>query len=167
MKLATLILALMVAVPSFARADILNPPSGPVEDDGQGDVDMIEARNPGGPMRGPGMREGGRRQRDPQQVAKRQRLRRALLEQFDANGDGRLGPRERMRAARVLRRIETKLTQPMQRQNRAGQYRRFMSRYDVNRDGQVGPREVPQGAADRLRRFDRNGDGWVEQNELP
>lgn len=42
----------------------------------------------------------------------------------------------------------------------------FMRRYDVNGDGQVGPREMPSGAADRLRPFDRDRDGWVEPNEL-
>lgn len=112
----------------------------------------------------PGRRDRAAGPRDPQVVAKRQQLRRALISQFDANGDGRLGPRERMRAARVLRRIENRLTQPM-RQGKQGQHRKFMQRYDVNGDGQVGPREVPRGAADRLRRFDRNQDGWVEPGE--
>ena len=156
MKLAIVLgLVIGMAAPSIASADILNPPSGPVD---EAEVDMMPARN-GGPRM---------RQRDPQQMAKRQRLRQALLEQFDANGDGRLGPRERMRAARVLRRIEQRLTTPRRGQDgaRAGQYRRFMKRYDVNGDGQVGPREVPQGAADRLRRFDRNNDGWVEPGEM-
>lgn len=174
MKLASLVLALVVALPSVAGADILNPPSGPVYDE-QTDVEVTPARNPMRGDRAGGDRAGGQmRQRDPQQVAKRQRLRRALVEQFDVNGDGRLGPRERMRAARTLRRIEERLTTPRQgarqgaaRPGRDGQYRRFMRRYDANGDGQVGPREVPRGAADRLRRFDRDGDGWVERNELP
>ncbi len=147
MKLAIVLgLLIGVAAPSIANADILEPPSGPVD----------TARS-GGPRT---------RQRDPQQMAKRQRLRQALLDQFDANGDGKLGPRERVRAARVLRRIEQRLTTPERQGARAGQYRRFMRRHDVNGDGQVGPREVPQGAADRLRRFDRNRDGWVEPGEL-
>jgi len=167
MRLAGIILAVLVSVPSLAGADILNPPSGPVDDESQVDVDVVPARNPGREMR----RGDGQMQRDPQRMAKRQRLRRALMEQFDANGDGRLGPRERMRAARVLRRIEQRLASPQGqrggRGGRAGQYQRFMQRYDVNGDGQVGPREVPRGAADRLRRFDRDGDGWVEPRELP
>lgn len=180
MKLAVVLaLGIVVALPSLAGADILNPPSGPVDDE-QSDVETMPVRNPDGPMRGerPGQM-GQMRQRDPAQMAKRQKLRRALIEQFDANGDGRLGPRERMRAARTLRRIEQRLVAPMQQRagqagpaNRAGdrgsnRYGRFMRRYDVNGDGQVGPREVPRGAADRLRQFDRNGDGWVERNELP
>jgi len=69
-----------------------------------------------------------------------------------------------MRAIRVLRKMERRLAQPMMRDR---QWNRFMNRYDVNRDGQVGPREVPRGAADRLRRFDRNGDGWVDRSEVP
>jgi hypothetical protein len=44
--------------------------------------------------------------------------------------------------------------------------RRFIERYDTNGDGNVGPREVPRGAADRLRKFDRNNDGWVEPGEF-
>lgn len=165
MKLASLVLALIVALPSLAGADILNPPGGPVYDDTQAEVETLPARNPGGD------RAGGPRQRDPQKMlmnrAKRQRLRHALIEQFDANGDGRLGPRERMRAARTLRRIEQRLVTPRQGAGAGGgQYRRFMRRHDRNGDGQVGPREVPRGAADRLRRFDRDGDGWVEPKEL-
>ncbi|MBA2542887.1 MAG: hypothetical protein H0V17_24790 [Deltaproteobacteria bacterium] len=161
-----LVLAAVLAFPSLAGADILNPPGGPVyEDDAaEADVPVMPANNPrmDRPQR---MERRDRAPRDPQRVAKRQQLRRALISQFDANGDGRLGPRERMRAARVLRRIENRLTQPRQG-NRAGQYRKIMQRYDVNGDGQVGPREVPRGAADRLRRFDRNQDGWVEPGEL-
>ena len=155
MKLAIVLgLLIGVAAPSIANADILSPPSGPVD---ESEVDIMPARNGGGARM---------RQRDPQQMVKRQRLRQALLEQFDANGDGKLGPRERLRAARMLRRIEQRLTAPMRQGARANQYRRFMKRYDVNGDGQVGPREVPQGAADRLRRFDSNRDGWVEPGEL-
>lgn len=41
--------------------------------------------------------------------AQRAKLRRAILEAFDANGDGRLEPRERRRAVRALRRMEHRL----------------------------------------------------------
>lgn len=41
--------------------------------------------------------------------AQRGKLRRAILEAFDANGDGRLEKRERRRAIRVLRRLEHRL----------------------------------------------------------
>ncbi len=162
MKLASVVLALIVALPSLAGADVLDPPGGPVYDQ-QAEVETIPARNPGPRA------DRADQQRDPRIAAKRQRLRRVLVEQFDANGDGRLGPRERMRAARTLHRIEQRLTTPRQgagRVNRDGQYRRFMRRYDRNGDGQVGPREVPRGAADRLRPFDRDGDGWVERDEV-
>lgn len=118
MKLASLVLVALTAFSSVASADLLNPPGGPVD---TGDVDVDVDVRVDAP-RGDRMRErrgGQMRQRDPQRVAKRQRLRRALIEQFDANGDGRLGPRERMRAARVLRRIEQHMVAP--RQGRGGQ----------------------------------------------
>ena len=85
-----------------------------------------------------------------------------MLEAFDVNGDGRLGPRERMRALQVLRRIEMRLATPgMQRRGA----RRFIQRYDLNGDGNLGPREMPPAQADRLRRLDRDRDGWVEPQE--
>jgi hypothetical protein len=163
MKLA-IVLAAVLAFPSLAGAEILNPPSGPVVVD---DEAMMDGEAEAMPVRDAPMRRGDRmgQQRDPRVVAKRQQLRRALIAQFDVNGDGRLGPRERVRAARVLRRIENRLTQPM-KQQRGGQYRRFMRRYDINGDGQVGPREMPSGAADRLRPLDRDRDGWVDPSEL-
>lgn len=121
MKLASLVLVALTAFSSVASADRLNPPGGPVDTEA-GDVDVDVDVRVDAP-RGDRMRErrGGQlRQRDPQRVAKRQRLRRALIEQFDVNGDGRLGPRERMRAARVLRRIEQRMAAPRQ----GGQARR-------------------------------------------
>ncbi len=125
MKLASLVLVALTAFSSVASADLLNPPGGPVDTDA-GDVDVdidVRVDAPRGRMR---ERQPGMRQRDPQQVAKRQRLRRVLIEQFDVNGDGRLGPRERMRAARMLRRIEQRMVTPRQgrSQGRAGQPRR-------------------------------------------
>ncbi len=118
MKLASLVLVALTAFSSVASADLLNPPGGPVD---TGDVDVDVDVRVDAP-RGERMRQRGQlRQRDPQRVAKRQRMRRALLEQFDVNGDGRLGPRERMRAARVLRRIEQRLAAPGRQGQRRGQ----------------------------------------------
>jgi hypothetical protein len=139
MKLAILI-SMVLAIPAVAAAEDLEPPSGTVH------VDGAEAPR-----------------QDPQRPRKAGQLRRALLEQFDVNGDGRLGPRERQRAIRMLRKIEHRLGQrPMRR----GQMKRFIDRHDRNGDGTVGPREVPRRAAERLRRFDRDGDGWVDESEL-
>jgi EF hand domain-containing protein len=157
-------LGLAVAVPGAARADeVLQPPSGPVYVVADPPVEVQAVRiAPGAPAG-----------RDPQRAAQRraqlQALRAALLQAFDKNGDGRLGPRERMHAIKVLQRIEKKLAQgggPNRQGKRQMMMRRFIQRYDMNGDGQVGPREMPPAAADRLRRFDRNRDGWVEPNEI-
>lgn len=101
---------------------------------------------------------GGDRAHDP----KRARLRAALMEQFDDDGDGRLDQRERQRALQALHRFEGKLAG----QQRGERARRFVERHDRNGDGDVGPREVPPDTADRLRRFDLDGDGWVDPHEL-
>jgi Ca2+-binding EF-hand superfamily protein len=96
------------------------------------------------------------------QRAKNHALKQALMAQFDKNGDGKLEPRERMRAVRVLRRIEMKLAG----KGGKGQRRqRFIQRFDTNHDGNVDQSEMPPGAARKLRRFDRDGDGWVEPGE--
>jgi len=80
----------------------------------------------------------------------RGQLRRAVIARFDANGDGRLQPEERQRAKRALRERRVQ---------------RFIRRFDTNGDGNVGPGEVPPGAADKLRKLDRDRDGWVEPRE--
>ena len=112
---------------------------------------------------------------DPQQRHKNKELKRALMQQFDMNGDGRLGPRERMRAVRVLERIQQKLAgrdgaqgaQGAQAQGqRPKKMRRFIQRFDTNHDGTVDRSEMPPGAARKLRRLDRDRDGWVEPAEV-
>jgi Ca2+-binding EF-hand superfamily protein len=143
MKLAILI-SLLLAVPAVARAETIDPPSGTVHVDDEA-------------------------QADPQRPREAKQLRRALIEQFDANGDGRLGPRERMRALRVLRKLEQRLATGGGGQRggqRAQRMRKFIERHDRNGDGIVGPREVPRRAAEKFRRFDRDGDGWVDEHEL-
>ncbi|MBA3391826.1 MAG: hypothetical protein H0T89_04230, partial [Deltaproteobacteria bacterium] len=68
-------------------------------------------------------------------------------------------PRERQHAIRALRRIERRLAQP------GRNVQRVIRRYDLDGDGNLGRREVPPAAADRLRRLDRDRDGWVEPTE--
>ncbi|MDQ3337338.1 MAG: EF-hand domain-containing protein [Myxococcota bacterium] len=138
-------LASLLALPTAARADeVLNPPGGPV---------LVEADY---------------QQPDQQQRHKNRELKRALMLQFDRDGDGRLGPRERMQAVRVLERVQRKLAgrdgQP--RQQGQQQRRRFIQRFDTNGDGNVDRSEMPPGAARKLRRLDRDHDGWVEPNEV-
>lgn len=136
MKLLGILVVFALSAP--ARADeVLHPPGGPV---------VVEADY---------------RQQAPDRRQKMQQLRRALIASFDANGDGKLGPRERMRAARVLEKIQRKLA------GRDGmdKRQRFIRRFDTNRDGNVDPSEMPPGAARKLRRLDRDRDGWLEPNE--
>ena len=98
------------------------------------------------------------------QRPQRGQLRALLLQHFDKNHDGQLGPRERRHAARALHKLAAKLQRGDARQQRQ---RKFIQRYDRDRDGNVGPAEMPPGLADELRPLDRDGDGWLEGNELP
>jgi hypothetical protein len=95
-------------------------------------------------------------------------MREALLEQFDANHDGRLEPNERRHAARALRRIARRLARSERRAARAERraLRQTIRRYDLNGDGNVDPSEMPPAAAERLRPLDRNGDGWVDERDF-
>lgn len=97
--------------------------------------------------------------------APRGELRRALLDRFDRNHDGRLEPNERRHAIRALRKIERRLA----RQERRAERREIngtVEQYDRNGDGVAGPGEVPPQVQRRLRPLDRNGDGWVDGDDL-
>ena len=144
MKLAAIVIASLLALPTAARADeVLNPPGGPV---------FVEADNP------------QRAAPDPQQRQKNRQLKNALMQQFDRDGDGRLGPQERRKAVRVLQRIQRRLA-GRDGQQRPKKMRRFIQRFDTNGDGNVDRSEMPPGAARKLRRMDRDRDGWVEPTE--
>ncbi len=94
-------------------------------------------------------------------------LRAALLARFDRDHDGRLDPVERRHAIHALRRLARKLAhQQMRDARRAAKLRRVIERYDLDGDGNVGPGEIPPDVARRLRRFDRNGDGWVDDRDF-
>ena len=99
-----------------------------------------------------------------QQARPRGMLRQLLLARFDRNHDGRLEPRERRAAARALRRLARRLMQRRGPRARA-RLRGVIQRYDLNGDGNVGPGEMPPAMARRLRPLDRNGDGWVDDND--
>ena len=102
--------------------------------------------------------------------APRQRgqLKQLLLAKFDRNHDGRLEPRERMRAAKVLHRLANRLANNQGRQQGRGQRRqKFIRKYDLDGDGNVGPGEMPPALGAEMRPLDRNGDGWLTGNELP
>jgi hypothetical protein len=73
----------------------------------------------------------------PHQRQKSHAFKQALLQQFDRDGDGRLNPRERMRAARVLARIQQKLAgrgqrNPMRAQQ-GGMREQRMQRFEQRR----------------------------------
>lgn len=97
MKLVTLLLGSLLATGaaagSAAADDVLRPPGGPV---------VVEGPPP------PAAHAGGRAH-GAAHAQRRASFRRALVERFDADGDGRLGPRERVRAIRALRRLERRL----------------------------------------------------------
>jgi hypothetical protein len=149
MKLVAVVLASFLALPGLAAAedDVLNPPGGPV---------YVEADHRPQAM-------------GADQKQRSRELKRALMQQFDADGDGRLDQRERMRAARVLGKLSRKLAgrdEARQGRNGAGKRQRFIQRFDTNRDGNVDQSEMPPGAARKMRRLDRDRDGWVEPGEL-
>ncbi len=107
----------------------------------------------------------------PPAAARTAPLRAAVVARFDRDHDGRLDPRERRHAIRALRRLARQLARQdrrMMRIERRGAARRHAleQRYDANGDGVVGPGELPPPVADKLRRRDRNGDGWVDDAEL-
>ena len=172
MKRAVLAVFLVIGVPSLAGASPAVQPSasrGDRSGDGPDDAPMVERPRPRGDrMRGNRMPRGERMRgepmrRDPRaQDPRRARLRQALMQQFDADGDGRLDPREQRRALEALRRMEGNLAG----RQRAAKARRFIERHDTNGDGDAGPGEVPRDTANRLRRFDLDGDGWVDPYEL-
>jgi hypothetical protein len=96
-------------------------------------------------------------------------LRQELLDRFDQNHDGRLEPNERRQAIRALRRMERQLArgggQQAARAARRARLRQVIRRYDLNGDGNVDQGEMPPDMARRLRPLDRNGDGWVDQRD--
>jgi hypothetical protein len=126
---------------------------------------------------------GGAAYADP--APQRGQFRQLLLERFDRNHDGRLEPQERRHAARVLRKLASKLErrsrevqddkrerEALERQDRhghRGEWRptraRALRRFDSNGDGVVGPEEMPPGLARKLRRLDRNRDGWLDERD--
>lgn len=109
MKLTVIALLLMGGIAS--ADDYAGPPGGygapgsvQIEDP-RPDADVVQAdyRQPRDPrMQRP-------RPDRAQKRAERQVMRRMVLERFDRNGDGRLEPRERRQAARMLRKMARKL----------------------------------------------------------
>ncbi|HUS30984.1 MAG TPA: hypothetical protein VMZ53_20885 [Kofleriaceae bacterium] len=91
-------------------------------------------------------------------------LKQLLLQKFDRNHDGKLGPRERKHAAKVLHKLANRLAKA---DDRAQRRSKFIRHYDANNDGNVGPGEMPPALADELRPLDRDGDGWLQGDELP
>ena len=98
-------------------------------------------------------------------------LRQVLLERFDRNHDGRLDPEERRHAVRALRRLARRMEMQERRgeqgAGREARMRELVRRYDRNGDGVVNPDEMPPGLARRLQRLDRNRDGWLDDRDQP
>lgn len=136
------------AMPAHAD-EVLEPPGGPVYDDADVEVEPSVDR-----------RQLDRRQVGPARRHRSRQLRQAVVEQFDANGDGRLEPRERQRAVRAIRKLQRRMAQ------RAGRLQQLVRRFDRDGDGHVSPEEMPPAAAHKLRRLDRNGDGWIDRQDF-
>lgn len=166
MKLA--VLAFVLGLSGVAAADDL----GPV-DPYEGPPPAVAPVAPDAP---PVMLKGPRAQ------GQQRPLKQFLLAKFDRNHDGRLEPRERMHAAKALRRLANRLANnqgrqgPARMQGQPGmqgpqgrQLRRqkFIRKYDLNGDGNIGPGEMPPALGAEMRPLDRNGDGWLTGNELP
>ena len=166
MKLA--VLALVLGLSGVAAADDL----GPV-DPYEGPPPAVAPVVPDAP---PVMMKGPRAQ------GQQRPLKQFLLAKFDRNHDGRLEPRERMHAAKALRRLANRLAnnqgrmqgQPGRMQQPGGMQpgrmqrrQKFIRKYDLNGDGNIGPGEMPPALGAEMRPLDRNGDGWLTGNELP
>jgi Ca2+-binding EF-hand superfamily protein len=93
-------------------------------------------------------------------------LKQLLLQKFDRNHDGKLGPRERKHAAKALHKLAKRLEKAPDGA-RVQKREKFIRRFDINGDGNVGPGEMPPALADELRPLDRDGDGWLQNDELP
>ena len=143
MKLVPFLVTAMLALTGVAHADDVQGPADPYAE----------------PYAAPPPRERPRHQQSPA-------LRRLLIERFDANGDGRLEPRERRHAVRALRKLERKLARQDGQEMRGRRLQKLIRKYDLNGDGNVGPGEMPPAMATRMHRMDRNGDGWVDQSDL-
>lgn len=94
----------------------------------------------------------------PDRAERRAERRAQMIERFDTNGDGQLDRQEKHQAKAAIR------AHRMER--RARRFQRLIQRFDRNHDGSLGPGEVPPKAMQKLRKLDRDGDGWVRPNEM-
>lgn len=140
MKLVPWILAALLGATQLAAADDLPDPYA----DGAADQAPRPPR-----ARGDRSRQAG--------GALGPELRQLLVRRFDADGDGRLEGRERRQAARALRRAAKGFGQRAKR--------KMIERYDLDHDGNLGPGELPPRLQQRLRKMDRNGDGWLDRRD--
>ncbi len=85
-----------------------------------------------------------------------------VMSRFDQNRDGVLDRGE----VAQMRQVNLQKRQAKHQERRQRLFQRALQRFDQDRDGRLGPQEVPQKLAQKLTRFDRNGDGWVDANEF-
>src|SRR5689334_7439349 len=172
-KLFGLVLAVGLvasATPAFA-----NPPgeTAPTRD-GDGDADDggdYYGGDYAGPPQGIDLGDRDRGDRDRGDRGDRDRgdrgdrmrdARERIRERFDVDHDGRLSRDERQTARRAVgRRIAM-----MGARHRMKMFKKMIRKLDTNGDGVVGPGEAPPRLIEKLRRFDRNGDGWITADDL-
>ena len=49
---------------------------------------------------------------------------------------------------------------------RAHRIKKLLRKYDLNHDGVVDPSEMPPRLAQKMQKLDRNGDGWLDANDV-
>jgi hypothetical protein len=154
MKLLALVLGASVALaaaPVFAGPPGETPPAGAAIA-----VDGVDGVDGGDYYGGNYVDRGGQRER-------MRAIRKRIKARFDADGDGRLS-REERRDARAA--IGPRLAHHKQRMHKLKMLRKLIRKLDRDGDGVVGPGEAPARLVRKLKRFDKNGDGWVDAQDF-
>jgi hypothetical protein len=97
------------------------------------------------------------------QRARMRAIRKRIKAQFDADGDGRLS-REERRTARAA--VGMRFAHNKQRKHKLEMVRKVIRKFDRDGDGVVGPGEAPPRVVRKLKKLDRNHDGWINDADF-